>query len=74
MTSSNGFTQKEMLQMVLEKLEEVDNKLENKLDKTEFYTVLGLLVAIGGVVAAIECNAASFIRSYITATFAFICK
>ena len=43
---NNGFTQKEMLSMVLEKLEEVDNKLENKLDKKEFYTILGSIVAI----------------------------
>ena len=43
---NNGFTQKEMLQLVLEKLEEVDNKLENKIDKKEFYTFLGTIVAI----------------------------
>ena len=44
MTNNNGFTQKEMLQMVLEKLEEVDNKLEQlkvwfeqeKIDEKEY--------------------------------------
>lgn len=44
--NGNGFTQKEMLTMVLEKLEEVDNKLENKIDRKEFYTILGTIVAI----------------------------
>jgi len=39
--------------MVLRKLDDIENKLEAKLDKAEFYKVLTLLVAIGGVVAAI---------------------
>ena len=39
--------------MVLKKLDDIENKLEAKLDKAEFYKVLTLLVAIGGVVAAI---------------------
>ena len=53
MSSNNGYTQKEMLDMVLRKLDDIENKLEAKLDKAEFYKVLTLLVAIGGVVAAI---------------------
>jgi len=48
----NGYTQKEMLDMVLKRLDEIDSKLDTKLDKTEFYKVLGLLVAVGGVVVA----------------------
>ena len=39
--------------MVLKKLDDIENKLEAKLDKAEFYKVLTLLVAIGGVVAAV---------------------
>jgi len=50
---SNGFTQKELNIMVLEKLDQIEEKLEAKLDKAEFYKVLTLLVALGGVVAAI---------------------
>ena len=53
MANNNGYTQKEMLDMVLKKLDDIENKLEAKLDKAEFYKVLTLLVAIGGVVAAI---------------------
>ena len=53
MSSHNGYTQKEMLDMVLKKLDDIENKLEAKLDKAEFYKVLTLLVAIGGVVAAV---------------------
>ena len=48
----NGYTQKEMLDMVLKRLDEIDSKLDSKLDKSEFYKVLGLLVAVGGVVVA----------------------
>ena len=48
----NGYTQKEMLDMVLKRLDEIDSKLVSKLDKAEFYKVLGLLVAVGGVVVA----------------------
>ena len=50
--SSNGYTQKELNQMILDKLEKIEEKLDQKLDKAEFYKVLGLLVAIGGVVVA----------------------
>jgi len=50
---SNGFTQKELNIMVLEKLDSLEEKLDAKLDKAEFYKVLTLLVAVGGVVAVI---------------------
>ena len=52
MTTGNGYTQKELLNMVIERLDKIEDKLDAKLDKAEFYKVLTLLVAIGGVVAA----------------------
>ena len=53
MTHNNGYTQKELLNMVIERLDRLGEKLDAKLDKAEFYKVLTLLVALGGVVAAI---------------------
>ena len=53
MTNNNGYTQKELLNMVIERLDRLEEKLDAKLDKAEFYKVLTLLVALGGVVAAI---------------------
>ena len=53
MTQNNGYTQKELLNMVIERLDRLEEKLDAKLDKEEFYKVLTLLVALGGVVAAI---------------------
>ena len=53
MTNGNGYTQKELLNMVIERLDKIEDKLDAKLDKSEFYKVLMLIVAIGGVVAAI---------------------
>jgi hypothetical protein len=53
MTNNNGYTQKELLNMVIERLDKIEDKLDAKLDKAEFYKVLTLLVAIGGVVAAL---------------------
>jgi|OM-RGC.v1.037263827 hypothetical protein len=53
MTNNNGYTQKELLNMVIERLDKIEDKLDAKLDKTEFYKVLTLIVAIGGVVAAL---------------------
>ena len=41
--ADNGFTQKEMLQLVLNKLDDLEDKLENKLDNSEFYKVLGIV-------------------------------
>ena len=38
--------------MVIERLDKIEDKLDSKLDKQEFYKVLGLLVAVGGVVVA----------------------
>jgi len=52
MTNGNGYTQKELLNMVIERLDKIEDKLDAKLDKTEFYKVLTLLVAIGGVIVA----------------------
>ena len=51
--NGNGYTQKELLNMVIERLDRLEEKLDAKLDKSEFYKVLTLLVALGGVVAAI---------------------
>ena len=51
-SNGNGYTQKELLNMVIERLDKIEDKLDAKLDKAEFYKVLTLLVAIGGVVAA----------------------
>ena len=52
--ADNGFTQKEMLQLVLNKLDDLEDKLENKLDKSEFYKVLGIvatfILVIGSLV------------------------
>ena len=53
MSNGNGYTQKELLNMVIERLDKIEDKLDSKLDKQEFYKVLTLAVAIGGVVAAI---------------------
>jgi hypothetical protein len=52
MTNGNGYTQKELLNMVIERLDKIEDKLDAKLDKTEFYKVLTLIVAIGGVIVA----------------------
>ncbi len=52
-SNGNGYTQKELLNMVIERLDKIEDKLDAKLDKAEFYKVLTLLVAIGGVVAAL---------------------
>jgi len=38
--------------MVIERLDKIEDKLDSKLDKQEFYKVLMLIVAIGGVVVA----------------------
>lgn len=51
--TNNGYTQKELLNMVIERLDRLEEKLDAKLDKAEFYKVLTLLVALGGVVAAL---------------------
>ena len=51
--TNNGYTQKELLNMVIERLDRLEEKLDAKLDKAEFYKVLTLLVALGGVVGAI---------------------
>ena len=52
--ADNGFTQKEMLQLVLNKLDDLEDKLENKLDKSEFYKVLGrvatFILVVGSLV------------------------
>jgi hypothetical protein len=34
MTNSNGYTQKELLNMVIERLDKIEDKLDAKLDKT----------------------------------------
>ncbi len=51
-SSDPNFTQKELLQMVLEKIDKIEEKLDNKLDKSEFYKVLGLVATVILIVAS----------------------
>ena len=64
--NGNGFTTKQYLELIKEGQAELKSELKNinqridvlhekvnaKIDKSEFYKVLGLLVAVGGVVVA----------------------
>lgn len=54
MTASNGFTQKELNQMIFDKLDDIDKKLDEKLDKSEFYKVLGLVATVILIVGSLS--------------------
>ena len=55
MTNSNqDFTQKELLQMVIDRLDRLEEKLDNKLDKAEFYKVLGLVATVILIVGSLS--------------------
>ena len=54
MTTSNGFTQKELNQMIFDKLDDIDKKLDEKLDKSEFYKVLGLVATVILIVGSLN--------------------
>ena len=55
MTHPNqDFTQKELLRMVIDRLDRLEEKLDNKLDKSEFYKVLGLVATVILVVATLN--------------------
>jgi len=41
--NNSGFTQKELLKLVIERLDRLEEKLDNKFYKSEFYKVLGLV-------------------------------
>ena len=49
---NNGFTQKELNIMVLEKRDKLEEKLDTKLDKSEFHKILGLIGTVAVVIAA----------------------
>ncbi len=53
-SNGNGFTQKELLTMVIERLDKLEEKLDNKLDKTEFYKVLGLVATVVLIVGSLS--------------------
>ena len=50
--TNNGYTNKELLNMVIERLDKLEEKLDSKLDKSEFYKVLGLVATVVLIVAA----------------------
>jgi len=54
MTTSNGFTQKELNQRILDKLDDIDKKRDEKLDKSEFYKVLGLVATVILIVGSLS--------------------
>ena len=53
----NNFTQKEMLIMILDRLDDMDEKisslLEDKVSRKEFYSVLGVLMTFGLILVAV---------------------
>ena len=53
-SNGNGFTQKELLKLVIERLDRLDEKLDNKLDKAEFYKVLGLVATVILIVGSLS--------------------
>jgi hypothetical protein len=50
----NGYTNKEMLGLILERLhqleEKVDAMIDSKVSRYEFYSVLSALIAVGALV------------------------
>ena len=54
MTNSDGFTQKELNKMIFDKLDDIDKKLDEKLDKSEFYKVLGLVATVILIVGSLS--------------------
>ena len=53
-TNNSGFTQKELLKLVIERLDRLEEKLDNKLDKSEFYKVLGLVATVILIVGSLS--------------------
>ena len=55
--SEPNFTQKEMLIMILDRLDDMDEKisslLEDKVSRKEFYSVLGVLMTFGLIMVAL---------------------
>ena len=53
----NNFTQKEMLTMILDRLDDMDKKveslLEDKVSRKEFYSVLGVLMTFALIFVAL---------------------
>ena len=50
----NQFSQKELLRMVIDRLDRLEEKLDNKLDKAEFYKVLGLVATVILIVGSLS--------------------
>jgi len=50
----NQFSQKELLRMVIDRLDRLEEKLDNKLDKSEFYKVLGLVATVILIVGSLS--------------------
>jgi len=52
-----NFTQKEMLIMIMDRLDDMDQKisslLEDKVSRKEFYSVLGVLMTFGLILVAL---------------------
>ena len=52
--SNNGYTNKEMLTLILERMslleERLDEMIESKVSRYEMYSVLSALVAVGALV------------------------
>ena len=53
----SNFTQKEMLLMIMDRLDDMDQKisslLEDKVSRKEFYSVLGVLMTFGLILVAL---------------------